>query len=238
MEASGGTEHARRLLLTLAMPTGRTRRRLTLAPGKVAVVVPPILLFLTALFVLAVIAIARVARFRSGREPLPSGWRAYSLALALLIIPPLVLQAIVNPAQARGDLGGFGSVILYIAFVAALWLLSRLSAPAIARLVPIDRRPLILLALTGREPSGAVAFDPPMTGAIADQVALVDARNADFPRGTAFMYQVDLPGFQSNWDALDAATRSLEEIDRRRRSPSPRGRGASIADSRRRAWPA
>ncbi len=41
-------------------------------------------------------------------------------------------------------------------------------------------------------------------------MALVDRRNATFPRGVEFPAEVDRVGFRSDWDALDAATRALE----------------------------
>jgi hypothetical protein len=69
---------------------------------------------------------------------------------------------------------------------------------------------MLLLALIGRDTSGFIPFDPPMTTELAADVDAVDKANAAFPRGRAFMSQVAMPGFQSTWEALDAATRSLE----------------------------
>jgi len=72
--------------------------------------------------------------------------------------------------------------------------------------------------MTGRDTSGIMPFDPPMSAELAETVAQVERLNDLFPRGRAFMNQASLPGFQSTWDALDDATRALEsEIGEQRR---------------------
>jgi hypothetical protein len=49
-----------------------------------------------------------------------------------------------------------------------------------------------------------------VTTKLAECMALVDRRNAAFPRGIAFPGQVDRVDFHEAWDALDDATRTLE----------------------------
>jgi hypothetical protein len=56
-----------------------------------------------------------------------------------------------------------------------------------------------------------VPFDPPITAKLAESVGLVDRANAAFPRGVGFPTQIDRSGFRGDWEALDGATRSLED---------------------------
>lgn len=49
-----------------------------------------------------------------------------------------------------------------------------------------------------------------MTAKLAESVALVDRANAVFPRGHDFPLQIDRSSFRFAWDALDAATGTLE----------------------------
>jgi hypothetical protein len=49
-----------------------------------------------------------------------------------------------------------------------------------------------------------------VTAKLAQGMALVDRTNAVFPRGLEFPGQVDRADFHSAWDALDAATGTLE----------------------------
>ena len=68
-----------------------------------------------------------------------------------------------------------------------------------------------MVALAGSEGDPEdVPFDPPLTTRLTECMALVDRRNAVFPRGLAFPGQVDRADFHEAWDALDDATRSLE----------------------------
>jgi hypothetical protein len=122
----------------------------------------------------------------------------------------LILQLVLSPTATGGQTNGLASIGFYAAVFVALWVGMWIAALFVSRFAPPERRPLLLLALVGRETSMLVPFDPPMTGQVAEQVALVDERNAKFPRGAEFMRQVDEAGFRSSWDGLDAATRSLE----------------------------
>ena len=73
-------------------------------------------------------------------------------------------------------------------------------------------RQLLLIALLGNEGDvERLAFNPPVTARLAESIALVDRSNAAFPRGVEFPAQVERSDFASAWNALDGATRSLEE---------------------------
>jgi hypothetical protein len=45
---------------------------------------------------------------------------------------------------------------------------------------------------------------------LVESVALVGRANVAFPRGPEFAAQIDRVGFRVDWDALDAATATLE----------------------------
>lgn len=169
------------------------------------------LLILAAVAVLAALAGWRIIRVRSGRRAQPEGWRMRVLALAFLVGPPIALQGLTAQAGS-GQLDRTASVLLYVGAVVVLRLLMWVIAALVARFAPVNWRPILLLALVGAETSDLVPFDPPMTGTLTAGVTLVDVRNAAFPRGSAFMHQVELPGFRSTWEALDAATHSLEAL--------------------------
>jgi hypothetical protein len=169
-----------------------------------------LLLGLAAVAAFAGFAALRIFRVRSQRDP-PGGWRRVGMVAAFLLVPPLVLQVLVAPKSGPGAVDAASAVILYIAAVVALWLLAWLAALVVARVAPVERRPMLLLALIGRDTSGIVQFDPPMTSALSADVERVETLNAAFPRGATFMGQASLPGFRSRWEALDAATRSLED---------------------------
>jgi soluble lytic murein transglycosylase-like protein len=69
-------------------------------------------------------------------------------------------------------------------------------------------------------------FDQPLTAPLAESQSFVDVANAVFPRGPKFPAQVDRPDFRAAWDALDAATRTLEG-----RIADDEGRGLGVASS-------
>jgi hypothetical protein len=185
--------------------------------------VAPIVLAAAAVLALAWLAALRVMRVRSGRAPHPSGWRLVALAAGLLLGPPIVLLQLAPKGST--PMSGLEAIMTYLVCFGVLFLLLRLVARVVVRSAPVELRSDLLLALVGRETVDVIPFDPPMTVAVAAQVDLVDSRNAEFPRGAAFMHQVDLPGFRSNWDALDEATSDLE------RSIADAGRlGSGIAE--------
>lgn len=174
--------------------------------------------FQLVLVIVAVLAFVGLAALRIGRvrthRDAPDGWLRLGFVVAFLLIPPIVLQLVLSPK----GVDAVGAVALYGIVVVALWLLTWVVALLVARFAPIERRQMVLLALIGRDTSGVVPFDPPMTATIAADVEAVDRLNAAFPRGHAFMTQVSMPGFRSTWDALDVATSTLEaEIAEQRR---------------------
>jgi len=168
-----------------------------------------LLLVMAAIAAFAVLAALRVLRVRSHRDP-PEGWQRVVIAAALLLVPPLALRTVVAPTSGPGSVDAVGAVALYVAAFAVLSLLAWIGALAAARFAPAERRQALLLALTGRDTSGIIPFDPPMTSALAADVERVETANAVFPRGAAFLAQASLPGLQVTWEALDAATSGLE----------------------------
>jgi hypothetical protein len=169
-----------------------------------------LLLLLTAVVAFVGLAALRIGRVRTHRDS-PDGWLRLGFVAAFLLIPPIVLQVVAAPNTGPGRVDAFGAVVLYVGAVFALWVLTWVVALLVARFAPIERRGMLLLALIGRDTSGIVPFDPPMTATLTADVDAVDRLNEAFPRGRAFMTQVSMPGFRSTWEALDVATRALEE---------------------------
>lgn len=97
-------------------------------------------------------------------------------------------------------------------------------------------RPTPSLALSASEgDADDVAYDPPVTAALAASVAGVDRANAVFPRGIEFPRQIERQGFRYAWDKLDAATTTLEgriADDRRLGIPVAAVARAVAADAR------
>jgi hypothetical protein len=124
----------------------------------------------------------------------------------------LVLGAVLQPAPGGAPLGGIFWVPVYALILGLLKVVMVLAA-ALVEGVAKGRTPQVLLiALTGHE--GDVdrhSFDPPVTAKLAESIARVDRTNAAFPRGVDFPAQVERADFSSRWDALDGATRTLEE---------------------------
>ena len=170
-----------------------------------------------AVVMLLALAMFRVLRVRAQRDP-PDGWRRAGLIAAVLVVPPLALQVVAAPESGPGAVDGLGAIALYSIALVGLWLLVWIAAPLLVRVVPTQHREMVLLALTGRDRSAFVPFDPPMSAALSAEVEQVESLNAGFPRGVAFMGQASLPGFRGTWEALDAATTGLEaRIDGLRR---------------------
>jgi len=172
-----------------------------------------LLAILAAAAVLGIFAMSRVVRVRMGREARFNGWRIWVVALAVLVLVPIVLAAVSGPPTVKGATPFVESTIVYFVALAFFALLMAVAAALVRRFVLGTARPLLLLALVGREPSVAdVPTDPPMTDAIRTSVANVEVRNNVFPRGPAFMGQTELPGFSTAWASLDEATRELESL--------------------------
>jgi hypothetical protein len=112
--------------------------------------------------------------------------------------------------SSTGLLGGVAWLPLYVAGVVVLAVLMSIIAMIVRFVVPRRFRPLLLTALNAGEDKPGVATDPPLTARLAESQALVDTANAVFPGGVDFPTQVDRAGFRQGWDALDAATRTLE----------------------------
>ena len=165
-----------------------------------------VILALTAMIGLAAM---RLIRLHLGRAPHPEGPARLSFILAFLVLPPIGLGLLTQPAA--GPLVGIAWVPAYAAMLGALAIVMWLAAAVARTSAPRRWRPLLVLALVGNhdEPEDA-GYDPPLTATLAESQAIVDTANAVFPRGVEFPAQVDRPGFRSAWDALDSATRRLE----------------------------
>jgi hypothetical protein len=155
-----------------------------------------VMLAVAAMFGLATL---RLVRVHLGRTPLPEVRGMRLIVLAALLSPLIVV-------------GAFSSVPVYIGILLALVIVMWLAA-VVVQLVARGRiRPLLLVALVGSEgDSEVLPYDPPVTAKLAESVALVDRANAVFPRGHEFPLQIDRSGFRFAWDALDAATGTLED---------------------------
>jgi hypothetical protein len=168
-------------------------------------------LFILAAVSIALLAASRVLRVRLGQEPQSEGIKRLLFIVAFLFVPPVVLGEVLAPAGAAGQLRGFVSVPLYGVLLLGITILTWVAAMGIRRLGPSRPRELLLLALVASQGDpDDVPVDPPVTARLAESVALVDRTNAVFPRGTQFPAQIDRAGFRGFWDALEAATATLE----------------------------
>ena len=166
------------------------------------------------LFVLAVAAMSglaamRLLRVHLGRVPHPGGLFRLPFILAFLLVPPIVLGALFQPAA--GLVGGMAWVPMYVALLAAIAIVMWMAAIVVRARAPRRSRPPLLLALVASQGEQfGDGFDPPLTVPLAESQSQVDVANAVFPRGPEFPTQVDRPDFRAAWDALDTATRTLE----------------------------
>jgi hypothetical protein len=185
---------------------------------------------LAQLFVLAVAAMVglatmRLIRVQLGREPHPAGWVRIPFILAFLVVPPIVLSALIQPAS--GLFGGIAWVPIYVALLVAIAIGMWITAKIVRARAPRRLRPPLLLALVASEGEHLDdGFDPPLTAPLAESQSSVDVANAVFPRGPEFPTQIDRPDFRAAWDALDAATRTLEG-----RIADDEDRGLGVASS-------
>ncbi len=171
------------------------------------------LLIVLAVAAMIGVAAARLVRVRLGRTPLPEGRDKLILVLAIVVVPPMAMSPLVDPVG--GVLGGLAWLPLYVAMFVGLAIVMSLTAQLVGFLARGRLRrlgALVVLALVGDEgdPDAAV-LDPPITVDLAQSVANVDRANVAFPRGPEFPAQIERAGFRSEWDALDAATATLED---------------------------
>jgi len=168
-------------------------------------------LFILAIVCMVALAVMRVVRVHLGRAPHPEGIAKLLFILAFLVVPPIALGSLILPGEATGQFGGLGWVPLYTVIVTGLTVLMWMASVAIRLVAPRGSGQLLLLALVASEVDPeAVRFDPPVTAKLAESVAVVDKTNAVFPRGLEFPAQIDRVGFRVDWDALNAATGTLE----------------------------
>ncbi|HEV8488702.1 MAG TPA: hypothetical protein VGQ58_02810 [Candidatus Limnocylindrales bacterium] len=158
----------------------------------------PLQLSVLAVVVMASLATLRLVRAHFGRTPLPEVRGRRLIVLAFMLAPVIAL-------------GAARSLPLYVAILIGLTMLTWLAAVVVQLVVRGRIRPLLLLALVGHEGDPEdVPFNPPVTARLAESLALVERANAVFPRGHDFPLQIDRSGFRFAWDALDAATGTLE----------------------------
>lgn len=168
---------------------------------------------LTAVAVLALFALMRVARVRAGREARPDGLAMVALVVAALFVPVIAFFMLVGSTPKTGQADAVAASFTYLLSFGLLLVAMAVVASLVARYAPPSVRPTLLLALVGKEASALdVRVDPPITPELRERVALVDTANSAFPRGGAFLTQTDLPGFEAAWNSLDGATRDLESL--------------------------
>ena len=171
----------------------------------------PLQLILLALAAMVGLAALRLGRVRVGLTPLPEGRERTVFLIAFVAVPPIVLGLLTRVAAGGDPLAGIAWVPLYAVIVAGLAVLMLVAALVAQYLAPVGSRRFLLLALAGSEGDpDDLPFDPPVTARLAEDMVVVDRTNAAFPRGLEFPGQVERADFTSAWDALDAATRTLE----------------------------
>jgi hypothetical protein len=183
---------------------------------------PILQLFVVALVAMIGLAAMRLVRVHLGRSPHPGGIARLSFILAFLLLPPIALGLLTQPAG--GPLVGIAWVPVYVAMLATLGIVMWLAAAVVRTSAPRRSRPLLVLALVASQDEAGPRFDPPLTAKLAESQAVVDTANAVFPRGVDFPTQIGRAGFRPAWDALDAATRTLEG-----RIADDEGRGVGVA---------
>jgi hypothetical protein len=168
------------------------------------------------------LAVLRLARVDLGRTPLPEGRGGRLFQVAFVVVPPIVLGALTQPAAGSALFQGIMWVPLYGVILLGLALLMGIAAVIAQLVAPVRPRRYLLIALIGSEGDpDDLPFDPPVSTQLA-----VDRTNAVFPRGREFATQVDRADFHAAWDALDAATGTLEG-----RMADDRRRGLGVASA-------
>jgi hypothetical protein len=166
-----------------------------------------LLLGVTAMIGLAAL---RLVRVHFGRTPLPEGKGKFLFLLLFVVVPPIALGKLVEPGgPTQSD--GLPSLPIYAAILVALMVLMSIAAMIVGQVTHSRSGRLVRLALNGSEgDAGETWPDPPLTATLAESLASVNRANAVFPRGHDFPAQIDRSGFRFAWDALDAATVTLE----------------------------
>jgi len=168
-------------------------------------------LFILAVAAMAVLVVTRVVRVYRGREPHLNGARRLLFVLLFVFVPPIVFGALTQPIEGARQIPALAWVPVYAMMLAGIWILMWIAAQVLKIVAPRRSRRVLLLALIGSESDRSdVLLDPPVTTKLAESVALVDRANIAFPRGPEFPAQIDRAGFRVDWDALDAATGTLE----------------------------
>jgi hypothetical protein len=184
----------------------------TRVPARKVVPVPVLQLLVLAVLSMVGLAALRLIRVHLGRTPLPDGPGRRLFLLGFVIVPPLLLGVLIQPATAAGPARGIAFLPIYVGALAVLVILMAIAAFVIGSLVHSRTGRLARLALVGVEadPARDIPTDPPITAQLAKAVGICDRANAAFPRGAAFPAQVDRAGFRADWETLDVATGSLE----------------------------
>jgi hypothetical protein len=185
---------------------------------------PLLQLFTLAVAAMIGLAAMRLVRVHLDRSPHPNGRVRLPFILAFLLVPPIALGLLAGSAD--GPIVGVAWVPAYVAILGALAIVMWLAAALVRTSAPRRSRPLLVLALVGSQDEADPGFDAPLTAKLAESQAVVDTANAVFPRGIDFPAQIDREGFRPAWDALDAATRTLEG-----RIADDEGRGDAVAAS-------
>jgi len=172
---------------------------------------PPLQLILLAVVAMTGLATVRVVRLRAGRTPLPEHRGRRLFLLTFVVAPPLVLGTLTQ-SPASGQLRAVTSVPIYLVIVAALVVAMAIVSRVVSNVAHGPRSRLIRVALVGRESDDdEVRRDPPLTANLVEIVKSVAEANAAFSRGPGFPAETERAGFRADWDALDRATRALEE---------------------------
>lgn len=168
-------------------------------------------LILLALAAMVGLAALRLGRVRMGLTPLPEGRERTVFLIAFVAVPPVVLGLLMGGAAGGDPLRGVAWIPLYAVILAGLAVMMLVAALVAQYVGPVRSRRFLLLALAGSEGDpDDLPFDPPVTARLAADMAVVDRTNLAFPRGLEFPSQVERADFNSAWDALDAATGTLE----------------------------
>ena len=168
-------------------------------------------LIILGIFSMAGLAVLRLVRVNRGLTPLPDGRGRRLFQLGFLVVPPLILGMLTQPAPPANQLWGIGAVPTYVLIVGALVILMWIASQVVGMVAHGRTGRLVRLALSGYEPDPyAARVDPPVTAKLAESLVVVDKANAAFPRGPGFPSQVSRMGFRDDWDELDVACRTLE----------------------------
>src|SRR6185436_16748321 len=133
------------------------------------------LLLILATVAMAGLAFLRVMRVNRGLTPLPDGRGRRLFQLAFLVLPPIVLGVLTQPAPPANQLWGFGAVPTYVAIVAGLAILMWIAALFVGMVAHGRWAQIARVALAGQEvdPYDERA-DPPVTATLAESVGMVE----------------------------------------------------------------